>query len=125
MSMLPSELQDIVFQNMHIEQDYKRVKDKGVSLVGHRIQMASPTPMDIGAVSNSSEHCNHDHSYYVSNCNGEPEIEIGQVRGYGKGNMQCYDCGGYGHIARDCPKPRQPKDYGKGQHADGCGKGLQ
>ena len=46
---------------MHEEQRYEAVEDKVVSLAGYRIQMASPTPMDIGAVNNHPGHCNHNH----------------------------------------------------------------
>ena len=131
-SMLPNELQDIVFQNMDGGTKYETVRDKVISLAGYRIQMASPVPMDIGAVNNGSNKCEHYHeqawSQDVSSWHGESELEIGQVKGYGKGNMQCYNCQGYGHIARDCPQPRQPKGYGKGdvkggQKGDYKGKG--
>ena len=47
-TMLASDLQDIVFQNQDGgEVKYEYVRDKVVSLAGYRIQMASPTPMDI------------------------------------------------------------------------------
>ena len=133
LSMLSNELQDVVFQSQESDIEYSKIRDKVMSLASHRIQLSSPTPMDIGAVNNGSRQCNHEqasnHGYEqawnqdVNNWNGESELEIGQVKGYGKGNMQCYNCQGYGHIAKDCQQPRQPKGYGKGQQADGYGKG--
>ena len=60
-SILSNELKDIVFQSQDTELKYSSVRDKVISLVGYRIQMASPTPMDIGAVHNHSGHCNHNH----------------------------------------------------------------
>ena len=48
----------------------------------------------------------------------EPQEEdldaVNKGKGKGKG-VKCYNCEGYGHLARDCPKPkRQTKGGGKG-----------
>ena len=90
-SILPNELKDIVFQSQEPELQYGKVGDKVISLAGYRIRMASPTPMDIGAVNNYSGHCNHNHDetwHEDFNREWNPELEIGQVKGSGKGNMQ-------------------------------------
>ena len=71
--MLPNELQDIVFQNAEGEFKYETARDEIVSLAGYRIQLASPTPMDIGAVDNSTGHCNHNHEEPWS-----PEVTSGK-----------------------------------------------
>jgi len=41
--------------------------------------------------------------------------------GKGGGNVQCYNCDGYGHISRDCPEPRRPKGGSKGFGGGGGG----
>ena len=43
-SMSPSELQDIVFQNMQVEQAYDQVKDKVVSLAGYAYKLLRQRP---------------------------------------------------------------------------------
>ena len=35
-------------------------------------------------------------------------------KGKGKGSVQCFNCGEFGHISRDCKKPRI-KGKGKGK----------
>ena len=78
-SLLPNELQDMVYQTQEGEIEYSKVRDKVVSLASYRIQMASPTPMDIGAVNSGSTHCNHEHEQSwnqdVNNWHGESELD--------------------------------------------------
>ena len=45
---------------------------------------------------------------------------FGGRRGGGGQDQQCFNCGGYGHISRDCPEPRND-DRGGGQGGGGYG----
>ena len=51
-SMFPRDFQDMVFQlgSMGEGLKYVEVRDKVVSVAGHRVQMAQPVPMDVGAL---------------------------------------------------------------------------
>ena len=50
------------------------------------------------------------------------EGELNALKGKGKG--ACYNCGGKGHIAANCPSPAQAKGGGKNA-AGKAGKGWQ
>ena len=108
-SMLPPDLQDIVFQNQGAgDVVYGSVKDKVLSVAASRNQQAAPTPMDIGAVNEEK----------IGAVEEEPEEgkEINQLGEGGKG--KCYNCGGYGHMSKGCPSP-QGKGYSKGDKGKG------
>ena len=108
-SMLPPDLQDIVFQNQGAgDVVYESVKDKVLSVAASRIQQAAPTPMDIGAVNEEK----------IGAVEEEPKEgeEINQLGKGGKG--KCYNCGGYGHMSKGCPSP-QGKGYSKGDKGKG------
>ena len=85
------EIRDTIFQNVDSGGSYESIKEKVISWVSNRVASRSEaTPMDIGAVGGQG---------------GDHEEE------YGINGMNCYRCGGEGHMSRVCPS----KARGKGQ----------
>ena len=124
-SILPQEFQDIVFTNQGAGPVvYEEVKDKVLSIAGSRIQQSAPTPMDIGAVNDEkAEKCE---PCYPPSYGEGGEDEINSLGKGGKGN--CYRCGGYGHMAKDCPTPEVKgnlKGGGKGYGDKGKSYGAK
>lgn len=101
-SMIPRDLQDYVFQQGQLGKKllYREVRDKIMSIASHRTQMVTPAPMDVGCLGEAEE------------WEGEEQQDIDAVT---RGN--CYACGGWGHLARDCAT-RAAKG-GKGGHKGG------
>ena len=110
-SMVPTDLQDYIFQWAEVNVGYESTRDRVMSLARNRVTMSKPVPMDIGQVK-------HDdwQEGDTENLLGEDEFGIEYV---GNGGA-CHRCGGFGHFARDCATP---KGKGKGQLSKGKGKG--
>ena len=112
-SMLSRDLQDMVYQQGKLGETltYKEVRDKVMSVAGHRAHQAVPAPMDVGQVGEGGEQ--GDGEWLSEDC-----YEVDAVT---KGN--CYACGGWGHVARDCPtRASKGKGKSKGDAAKGGGK---
>ena len=101
-SMLPSVIQDFVYQNVNRDTLFEGLLEKIGVWVNNRVAMnEGGTPMDVGEVDwNDNEGNEH----------------VDAVGAW----TRCNRCEGWGHIARDCPT----KGKGKGgDYAKGGGKG--
>ena len=49
------------------------------------------------------------------------EMDIGAV----SGNLTCYNCGGWGHVSKDCPSQKKGKCKGEPDKGKGKGKGFE
>ena len=91
-SMIPRDLQDIVFQMGHAGSmlKYTEVRDKVMSIASHRAQMATPTPMEISKVGEDRGGDDGEEEAWH-----EYDVDV-----VGK-DVVCHRCGGWGHFARD------------------------
>jgi hypothetical protein len=116
-SMLPSDLQDYVFQWTDGKQEFPEMKDRILSLAINRASMARPAPMEVDRVQAadwSEGHYGEEQDWAEEwTEKDEADIEIGYV------GESCRRCGGMGHYARECPTP---KGKGKGDGGKGGGK---
>ena len=101
-SMMPTVIQDFIYTNVDDNTKYQAVVERVRSWVGNKVAMLQgPAPMDVGEV-------------LTGQWEEEPhEWEESYVQAVGA-NTQCHRCGGWGHIARDCPSsPGKAKGKGK------------
>ncbi|EER18836.1 hypothetical protein Pmar_PMAR006460, partial [Perkinsus marinus ATCC 50983] len=50
-----------------------------------------------------------------------PQLKASQGLNGAKGSLQCYNCRGFGHIARDCPKKNPSSQIEKSNRVQGAG----
>ena len=87
---IQKDLQDEVYRSVEGENGavYSVARDKVVGIAGSRIMQDTPTPMDIGNVGTDEEYWGWEEEEFWG------ELEVDSV---GKGGIQCWGCGGYGH----------------------------
>jgi hypothetical protein len=138
LSMLPVELQDLIYQNAETTKTYEETRDKVKAVVNNRLARNSKigAPMDIGQVDNKlteGEWDNEVHAVGKGACHscGEHghfarECPKGKGKGKGKFDGECWVCGERGHSSRFCPKAGKGKGKsgGKGKGYDVYGKGF-
>ena len=103
MELCPPEVQDMIYQNVdEVNEDYDKLKQKIVTWTSNKVANEG-VPMDIGRVGWHDDH-DHDHDDFEISA-------IGQ-------QTQCYNCGGWEHLSRECPSEKKckgkGKDFGKG-----------
>ncbi len=105
-SMLPQDLQEMVFQSQGADGvKYAIIRDKVVSVASRRIQMSQPVPMDVGEVAEGlGQYGAGDYwgyGYGEGKGNLGEEVEVDQIKSQGKGQHGDV-CLGYGQLAREC-----------------------
>ena len=112
-SILPSDLQDFVFQVADDKLDFASVRDRVMSLAVNRAAAGRPTPMEVDRVWAEEWPEEGAEGHQCWPCEDEEQLEVNYI------GEACLRCGGQGHYARECPTPK-----GKGKRGGG-GKGMK
>ena len=102
MELCPMEVQDMIYQNVdEVNEDYDKLKQKIVAWASNKVANEG-VPMDIGRVAKSDG-------------NEYEDLEVAAV-GW---RTQCYNCGGWGHQAKECPSEEKRHDSKGNSKGDG------
>ena len=98
-NMMTNDLQDFIYTHADKKTDYDELREKVKAMTGNKIANRGPTPMDVGHVGEWREA-----AWYTDEGNyGDLTIEDEQQIDAVSGHLQCRNCQGYGHFARECP----------------------
>ena len=117
-SMVPLEFQNLIMQHGSsrlADMKYNVQRDYLLNLAEQKLQMKKPSPIGVNNVNDESDWENSTDVDSWNSWYDPSDIDfVGKgkgKKGAGKGVFQCYACGEYGHIAKDCPR----KGLGKGK----------
>ncbi len=114
--MMPTEIKDMIFRTNEENPDYEKLKQRIFAWAANKVSAkGGPVPMDTGRASYGSY---HDGDYHEER--GE-EMDIGAVGG----NVTRYNCGGWGHVSKNCPSQKKGKGKGEPDQGRGKGKGFE
>jgi hypothetical protein len=115
---LPSTLQDYIYTHAEKDTLYGELKEKVRAMTSNKLASTKPTPMDVGQVGEEAWPWDDGNLYDTITQDDEQQIDAVS------GHLQCRNCHGYGHFARECPsQAKGAKGKGKGQA--NTGKGYQ
>ena len=114
LEICPQDLKEQMLMRLdEIGEDYEALKHKILTYATNKIEQTKgggPVPMDV-------DHVNDYYDYK----DGEWEESIDGVWP----STQCYECGGYGHMARNCPHVTSKGGKAKGKGKDGGKAGAK
>ena len=106
LEMCPNEVKEQVYLRVdEIGEDYETLKAKVVGWIANKVEQerCGPVAMDVGRVDEKPKQDDENEEF-----EGYDEVDA-------IGNLKCHQCGGWGHMRRDC----HSKGKGKGKGKDG------
>ena len=120
--LCPKDIGDRVLRAIdEIGERYETLREKVVGWATNKAEASGPSAMDINSADQKEEHWPN--GPFGGWENDQDYEEQGDEIGAVTPNTKCFNCFGYGHISRDCPKGKGKAGGGKGGFGGGGGKG--